>query len=54
VRSAADKFIRPVSSGIQSYDSQAKEYPLTKPMTKLSAKIQVSLEEKFFLPWLLS
>ncbi|XP_015777058.1 PREDICTED: indole-3-acetaldehyde oxidase-like [Acropora digitifera] len=41
VRSAADKFIRPVSSGIQSYDSQAKEYPLTKPMTKLSAKIQI-------------
>ncbi|XP_074617346.1 xanthine dehydrogenase/oxidase-like [Acropora palmata] len=47
VRSAADKFIRPVSSGIQSYDSQAKEYPLTKPMTKLSAKIQTSGEAQY-------
>ena len=41
VRSAAEPFIRPVSSGTQSYDSKPKDYPLTKPMTKLAAKAQV-------------
>ncbi|XP_068702018.1 xanthine dehydrogenase/oxidase-like [Montipora foliosa] len=47
VRSAAEEFIRPVSSGIQSYDSQPKEYPLTKPMTKISAKLQTSGEAQY-------
>lgn len=41
VRSAAEPFIRPVSSGTQSYDSKPEDYPLTKPMTKLAAKAQV-------------
>lgn len=41
VRSAAEPFNRPVSSGTQSYDSKSEDYPLTKPMTKLAAKAQV-------------
>ena len=41
VKSAAVPFIRPVSSGTQDYDTQKQEYPLTKPMTKLAAKLQV-------------
>lgn len=47
VKSAAEKFTRPVSSGTQSYDTQPQEYPLTKPMTKLSAKAQTSGEAQY-------
>ena len=41
VKSAAEPFVRPVSSGTQDYDTQSEEYPLTQPMTKLAAKLQV-------------
>nr|XP_058949586.1 xanthine dehydrogenase/oxidase-like isoform X1 [Pocillopora verrucosa] len=47
VKSAAVPFIRPVSSGTQDYDTQKKEYPLTKPMTKLAAKLQTSGEAQY-------
>ncbi|CAH3170659.1 unnamed protein product [Porites lobata] len=47
VRSAAEPFIRPVSSGTQSYDSKPEDYPLTKPMTKLAAKAQTSGEAQY-------
>lgn len=47
VKSAAEPFIRPVSSGTQSYDTQTSEYPLTKPMTKLAAKLQTSGEAQY-------
>lgn len=42
VRSAAMAFIRPVSRGAQSYDSKPQQYPLTKPLNKLTAKAQVN------------
>ena len=41
VRSAAFPYIRPISSGKQSYDTTPSVYPLTKPMTKITAKFQV-------------
>ena len=41
VRSAADPLIRPVSSGSQSYETKPENYPVTQPMTKLAAKLQV-------------
>ncbi|KAL9979239.1 hypothetical protein ACROYT_G016871 [Oculina patagonica] len=47
VKSAAEPFIRPISSGTQNYDSQSSEYPLTKPMTKLAAKVQTSGEAQY-------
>ncbi|KAJ7388015.1 hypothetical protein OS493_040376, partial [Desmophyllum pertusum] len=47
VKSAAEPFIRAVSTGSQSYDSHSKEYPLTQPMTKLAAKLQTSGEAQY-------
>ncbi|KAK3726979.1 hypothetical protein QZH41_014709, partial [Actinostola sp. cb2023] len=44
VKSAAKPFIRPVSSGSQIFDSHPDLYPLTQPITKLSAKLQTSGE----------
>jgi hypothetical protein len=41
VRSAALPYVRPISSGQQSYDTTASDYPLTEPMTKITAKLQV-------------
>ena len=41
VKSAAVPYIRPVSSGKQSYDTTPSDYPLTQPMTKITAKLQV-------------
>ena len=42
VRSAAIPYVRPLSSGKQSYDTTKSEYPLTEPMPKMTAKLQVS------------
>ena len=42
VRSAATPYIRPLSSGVQTYDDKPAEFPLTQPLTKLTAKLQVS------------
>lgn len=53
VKSAAEPFIRPVSSGAQDYDTQSKEYPLTQPMTKLAAKLQV-IRKKVFVAEILA
>ena len=39
--SAPSTIYRPVSSGTQQYSSDPSRYPLTKPMTKLAAKLQV-------------
>ncbi|XP_073232045.1 xanthine dehydrogenase/oxidase-like [Porites lutea] len=47
VRSAAMAFIRPVSCGVQSYDSKPQQYPLTKPLNKLTAKVQTSGEAQY-------
>ena len=42
LRSAADSIYRDVSSSTQEYSSDTLKYPLTKPMPKLSAKLQVT------------
>lgn len=41
VKSAAEPFTRPVSQGSQSYDSNPAEYPVSEPMIKLTAPLQV-------------
>ena len=41
VQSAAKPFLRAVSSGKQDFDTHPNLYPLTQPMTKLPAKLQV-------------
>ena len=41
VRSAAVPYVRAISSGKQSYDTTPSDYPLTEPMTKMTAKLQV-------------
>lgn len=32
---------RPISSGIQTYDTKKQEWPVTEPLTKLEGKYQV-------------
>jgi xanthine dehydrogenase/oxidase len=44
VKSAGVPYVRPLSSGQQSYDSVPAEYPVTEPMPKLSALQQTSGE----------
>ncbi|XP_069792527.1 xanthine dehydrogenase/oxidase-like isoform X2 [Narcine bancroftii] len=46
-RSAQYSLERPVSTGKQTYTSRPGEYPLTKPMPKLSARLQTSGEAQF-------
>ncbi|XP_028415709.1 xanthine dehydrogenase-like [Dendronephthya gigantea] len=46
-RSAAVPFVRPISSGQQSYDTTANDYPVTQPIPKMSAKLQASGEAQF-------
>ncbi len=41
VASAAVPYVRPLSSGQQSYPTDPTEYPITKPMPKLTASLQV-------------
>ena len=43
VKSAAVPYVRPVSQSYQSYDTVKSEYPVTEPMTKLTAKLQVCM-----------
>ena len=45
VQSAAVPYMRPVSEGSQSYTTKPDEYPITEPMTKLTALLQVSARE---------
>ncbi|XP_062502119.1 xanthine dehydrogenase/oxidase-like [Corticium candelabrum] len=47
LRSAADSIYRDVSSSTQEYSSDTLKYPLTKPMPKLSAKLQASGEAEY-------
>ncbi|CAB4029805.1 Xanthine dehydrogenase, partial [Paramuricea clavata] len=47
VRSAAVPYVRPISSGQQSFGTTPSEYPLTKPMTKTTAKLQASGEAQY-------
>ncbi|XP_078252682.1 xanthine dehydrogenase/oxidase-like [Rhinoraja longicauda] len=46
-RSARYSLERPISSGNQTYSSKPEEYPLTKSMPKLSARLQTSGEAQF-------
>ncbi|XP_067838884.1 xanthine dehydrogenase-like [Heptranchias perlo] len=46
-RSARYALERPVSTGKQTFSSKPEEYPLTKPMPKLSAHLQTSGEAQF-------
>ena len=41
VQSAAVPFQRPLSTGTQTYGTKPSEYPVTEPMTKLTALLQV-------------
>lgn len=41
-QSGASALVRPVSSGIQTYDTRKEEWPLTEPMTKHDATYQTS------------
>lgn len=41
LRSAAAELTRPVSSGHESYGTDISKYPLTQPIPKLAAKLQV-------------
>ena len=43
VKSAAVPYVRPVSQGYQSYDTVKSEYPITEPLTKLTANLQVCM-----------
>jgi len=47
VQSASVPYVRPLSQGVQSYSSKPSEYPVTEPMTKLSAMIQASGEAQY-------
>ncbi|XP_065883616.1 xanthine dehydrogenase-like isoform X2 [Dysidea avara] len=47
VKSAAVPYVRPVSQSYQSYDTVKSEYPVTEPMTKLTAKLQASGEAQY-------
>ena len=42
MKSAATPYVRPLSQGTQSYTPDSSEFPVTQPMTKLTAKYQVS------------
>ncbi|XP_072372292.1 xanthine dehydrogenase-like isoform X2 [Scyliorhinus torazame] len=46
-RSARYSLERPISRGKQTFSSKPEEYPLTKPMPKLSAQLQTSGEAQF-------
>ena len=41
LQSGADLLVRPLSSGKQEYSTDKTKWPLTEPMPKLSAKLQV-------------
>lgn len=42
VASAATPYVRPVSSGQQSYSTDPTQYPITEPRPKLTASLQVN------------
>ena len=43
VESATVPFQRPVSTGTQTYGTNPNDYPITQPMTKMTALLQVHL-----------
>ncbi|CAI8020059.1 Xanthine dehydrogenase/oxidase [Geodia barretti] len=47
VQSAAVPFQRPLSTGTQTYGTKPSEYPVTEPMTKLTALLQTSGEAEY-------
>ncbi|XP_028395681.1 xanthine dehydrogenase-like [Dendronephthya gigantea] len=47
VISAAVPYVRPISSGQQSFGTTPSEFPLTQPMTKTTAKLQASGEAQY-------
>ena len=47
VHSAAIPYVRPLSSGVESYQTDPTQYPVTQPLTKLSALQQASGEAKY-------
>ena len=42
--SAALPYVRPVSEGTQVYSPNPAQFPVTQPMTKLTAKLQVNAD----------
>ncbi|XP_078070968.1 uncharacterized protein LOC144495034 isoform X2 [Mustelus asterias] len=46
-RSARYSLERPISTGKQTFSTKPEEYPLTKPMPKLNARLQTSGEAQF-------
>lgn len=46
-KSAAIQYIRPVSKGSQSYDTDSSLYPVNQPMPKLTATLQASGEAEY-------
>ncbi|XP_065844418.1 uncharacterized protein [Oscarella lobularis] len=47
VQSASGSIERPISSGVETYDSDKTKYPLTEPMTKMTATLQASGEAQY-------
>lgn len=47
MHSAAVPYVRPLSSGVESYQTDPTQYPVTQPLTKLSALQQASGEAKY-------
>ena len=47
MRSAAIPYVRPLSSGVETYQTDPAQYPVTQPLPKLSALQQASGEAKY-------
>ena len=50
VKSATIPFQRPVSTGTQTYGTNPNNYPITQPMTKMTALLQVNSSCHYTLP----
>lgn len=50
VKSATIPFQRPVSTGTQTYGTNPNNYPITQPMTKMTALLQVNSSCYYTLP----
>ncbi|KAL5509791.1 hypothetical protein EMCRGX_G005217 [Ephydatia muelleri] len=47
VVTAANPYVRPISSGTQSYSTVPSNYPITQPIPKLASKLQASGEAQY-------
>jgi len=47
IQSAAQQFVRPISSGAQSYGTDPSEYPVSEAIPKLTARLQTAGEAKY-------